>query len=78
MKNENYYRSDDKSNEKSKIHSSFFILYSSFLIFDINQSVSIHRHTFALSDDGKMELIEFLEVPLPIRSICLSPVIAVS
>ena len=30
MKNENYFRSDDKSNEKSKIHSSFFILHSSF------------------------------------------------
>ena len=29
MKNENYYRSDDKSNEKSKIHSSFFILHFS-------------------------------------------------
>ncbi len=30
MKNENYYRSDAKSNENSKIHSSFFIFHSSF------------------------------------------------
>ena len=32
MKNENYYRSDDESNENSKIHSSFLILNSSFNI----------------------------------------------
>ncbi len=31
MKNENYYRSDDESNENSKIHSSFLFNISSAL-----------------------------------------------
>ena len=30
MKNENYHHSDDESNENCKIHSSFYILHSSF------------------------------------------------
>ena len=106
MKNEYYRHSDAKSNENSKIHSSFFFvrfglaeallslkrtakfmlfLYASVLpkpllslVSYINQPVPIHRHTFALSDDGKAKLTELLEVPFSIRTIGLSPVVAVS
>jgi len=69
--------------ESSKIQS--FFLYASVLpkpllslVSYINQPIPIHRHTFALSDDGKTKLTELLEVPFSIRTIGLSPIVAVS
>ena len=46
MKNESYYRLDEKSNENCEIHSSFFIFHSSFNF--LYQSIHLYTpsHSF--------------------------------
>ena len=77
MKNENYHYSDDESNENCKIHSSSYILHSSFQIvfrqhiiierFQFWQSQILHGVLYFSDEFGTTHFVVLLEHSFEVR-----------